>query len=125
MTNNLIQLIKQISSDANKSETPCNLLYGEVTNETPLEITIDQKLVLTSEFLVLTRNVTDYDVDMTVDHLTEKREGGSGDAEFALHDHEYKGRKTFKVHNRLLAGEKVILAVTHGGQKYVILDRIG
>lgn len=125
MTKNLIQILKQISNEANASEHPCNLVFGEVTKESPLEITIDQKLTLTKEFIVLTRNVTDYDFDMTVDHLTEKREGGSGYAQYELHDHEYKGRKTFRVHNKLLVGEKVVMAVVHGGQKYIVLDRIG
>ena len=37
----------------------------------------------------------------------------------------YKGRKKFIVHNNLLVGEKVIIAVTQGGQKYIVLDRMG
>ena len=35
----------------------------------------------------------------------------------------YKGRKTFKVHLALKAGEKVILISCDGGQKYIVLDR--
>lgn len=125
MAKNLIQVLKQISNEANMAEHPSNILFGEVTKESPLEITIDQKLVLTKEFLVLARNVTEYEFEMTVDHITEKAVGGSGDAMYASHDHLYKGRKKFIVHNNLLAGEKVIVAVVQGGQKYIVLDRIG
>lgn len=125
MAKNLLQILKQISNEANETKHPANILFGEVTKESPLEITIDQKLVLTSEFLVLSRNVTDYEIDMTVDHMTEKTTGGSGHSLFASHDHQYTGRKKFLVHNKLLQGEKVIVAVVQGGQKYIILDRIG
>lgn len=125
MAKNLLQILKQISNEANMAENPSNIVFGEVTKESPLEITLDQKLVLTSEFLVLSRNVTEYEFEMTVDHLTEKATGGSGDAMYAAHDHQYKGRKKFIVHNNLLMGEKVIIAVCQGGQKYIVLDRIG
>ena len=42
---------------------------------------------------------------------------------FAAHQHAYKGRKTFKVHLALKAGEKVTLISCDGGQKYIVLDR--
>ena len=89
-----------------------------------MKIKIDQKLILTSTQLVLSRNVTDYEVEMTVDHLTENRSGGSGEASFSSHNHEYKGRKTFLVHNALKSGEEVILMQVSGGQKYIVIDRI-
>lgn len=125
MSKNLLQLLKQISDEATAAGQPSNIVFGEVTKESPLEITVDQKLVLTSEFLVLARNVTEYEFEMTVDHITEQAVGGTGHAMYASHDHMYKGRKKFLVHNNLLVGEKVIMAVVQGGQKYIVLDRIG
>lgn len=125
MAKNLLQIIKQISNETMISSSPSDVVFGEVTKESPLEITVDQKLILTSEFLVLSRNVTEYEFEMTVDHITEKAVGGSGYAMYESHDHQYKGRKKFIAHNQLKQGEKVILAICQGGQKYIVLDRIG
>ncbi len=72
----------------------------------------------------MTRNVTDFYTDMTVDHLTENRAGGSGDPAFASHNHGYVGRKTFLIHNSLIVGDEVILVRMQGGQKYVVMDRV-
>lgn len=125
MSSSLIQILKQISTEAVMAEKPCDVVFGEVVKESPIEIQIDQKIILTQEFIILSRNVTDYEVDMTVDHMTEKAVGGSGDAMYASHEHQYKGRKKFLVHNALKVGEKVIMISAHGGQKYIVIDRIG
>ena len=121
----LTNLIKQIACNAVNASKPVTVKFGIVTSESPLEITIDQKLRLSKEFLVLTRNVTDYEVDMTVNHMTEKMAKGGGDPAVASHNHAYKGRKTFLVHNKLLLGENVVLLGVQGGQTYVVLDRVG
>lgn len=83
--------------------------------------------------LVLTRNVTDYEVDMTVSHqtvvishghpVTDTYTGG-GTAEEINHNHPIKGRKKYKVHNALVVGDKVLLGRIQGGKKFVVLDRI-
>lgn len=101
----------------------CTIVYGTVISVDPLEVKIDQKLTLKKEQLKLTRAVMDYEVDMTVDHLTENRSGGSGYAEFASHNHEYKGRKKFLIHNGLVDGDKVTMIRVHGGQQYLIIDK--
>lgn len=135
----LLQTIKDIVRNEVNSQKPAQVLFGTVTSEAPLKIAIDQWGELTSEFLILSREVTDYDVDMTVDHVTEdttepmtaKMAGGGKDPSFTAHQHlhkhthPYKGRKTFRVHKRLLVGEKVILIRVQGGQKYLVLDRVG
>lgn len=69
----LVDAIKKISQGAEEASAPCNVLYGIVTSINPLEITIEQKLKLTSEFLVLTKNVTDYSVDVSIDWDTESK----------------------------------------------------
>lgn len=121
----LANIIKEIANNAVLANKPTTVKFGVVTKESPLEITIDQKLILTKEFLVLTRNVTDYEVDMTVDHMTEKAQKGGKDPAVASHNHQYKGRKTFLVHNKLLQGENVVMLGVQGGQTYVVLDRVG
>ena len=74
--------------------------------------------------LVLARDVTDYEVDIEVKHLTEKRAGGSGAAAYESHDHEYKGRKKIKIYNALIVGDWVVLGRIQGGKRFVVLDRI-
>ena len=66
-----IQTIKEIALNAVEESNPTTILYGEVIGVSPLKIKIDQKLILTKEFLVLTNNVCDHDVYMTVEHQTE------------------------------------------------------
>ncbi len=120
-----LNVIKKAALEATEASNPATIEFGTVTSVSPLKIQIDQKLTLTSAQLILTRNVTDYYVDMTVDHLTEKRAGGSGENAFSSHDHEYKGRKTFLVHKSLQVGEEVVLVRMQGGQKFVVFDRLG
>ena len=36
----------------------------------------------------------------------------------------YVGKKTFKVHNALKAGEKVLLIRVQQGKKFVVIDRV-
>ena len=109
--NELVRAVKQAAVEAVKADGPM------------LKIQVDQKKTLTDAQLILTNNVRDFNVDMTVDHQTESQSGGSGEDAFAAHQHAYKGRKTFKVHLALKAGEKVILISCDGGQKYIVLDR--
>ena len=120
-----VELIKRAALAAVVASNPVNVLFGTVTSSSPIEINIDQKFPLDEQELILTRNVTDYTVSMTVDHQTETAEGGSGETAFASHYHGYKGEKEYIVHNGLKAGEKVILIRMQGGQKYLVLDRLG
>ncbi len=71
MAENMNEVIKQIALAAVDEAKPSAVLYGEVTGCEPLEITADQKLKLTKDFLVLTRAVSDHDAYMSVDHDTE------------------------------------------------------
>ncbi len=116
----LISEIKKIAVNAVDSEKPCDVIFGSVISESPLKINVEQKLTLTEEQLVLSRNVTDYEIEINIEDknkwLTETAE---------LHKHEIKGKKKVKVLGSLKTGEKVILARIKGGQKFAVLDRIG
>lgn len=120
----LVKVFKQIAKETNAAEKPVTVCFGTVTSEEPLQILVDQKLPLSQAQLILTRNVTDYYTDETVDHLTENRGGGSGDPAFESHNHNYKGRKQFLIHHKLLVGDKVVLLREQGGQRYIVLDRV-
>lgn len=113
-------------------------MFGTVISTSPLEIQIDQKLTLTEEYLILTKNVSDHEVDIEVNHFTEQNalvgygpwdtkhshpDAGIGEIN-PNHRHQYLGRKKIKIYNGLQKGEKVILIRLQGGQKYIVLDRI-
>ncbi len=111
----LVNLIKKISIKAVDNSNPVKVIYGVVENILPLQIKIDPKIILQESQLILTRNVTDYEVEMTVEHFTE---------ETLSHNHEYKGKKIFTIHNALKANEKVVLFRQSGGQKFLVVDRV-
>lgn len=121
---NTVELVKRAAVEAVEAGKPVNILFGTVFSTSPLKIQVDQKSIYTSKMLILTRNVTDFEVDMTVNHTTENKGGGSGATAFEAHNHAYSGRKTFKVHNALQAGEKVLLVRVQKGKKYVVIDRV-
>lgn len=120
-----LKIIKQAALDAMFDSSPCNFCMGVVVCENPLSVQLDQKLTLTEEFLFLTRNVTDYTVTMEVDHTTETEMGGNCGEHCVEHCHDYIGEKEFLIKNHLTEGEKVLLAQMAGGQKFIILDRLG
>ena len=99
-------------------------VLGTVETESPVSIRINQRDLITSDFLIFTDAVRDYNVDIEVRHTTENRAGGGGYAEFASHNHDYKGRKRITVYNGLHVGEVVILLRQCGGQQYCVLSRI-
>lgn len=128
--NELVKAVKQAAVEAVRAEAPMLVCYGTVTSASPLKIQVDQKKTLTDAQLILTDSVRDYAVEMSTmvgtseaPHYTEDESGGGGDAAFAAHKHRYQGRKKWKIHNALKAGEKVILLRCDGGQKYIVLDR--
>ena len=123
MADTLLQTIKQAAQEAASAGKPFCFVFGEVITVNPLSIRIEQKMTLSESFFILTRAVLDHYVDITVNHVTENRSGGGGDAEFASHNHDYAGRKKIMIHNGLRVGEKVILLQQTGGQQYIILDR--
>ena len=117
---NPVEVVKRAAVEAVEAGKPVNILFGTVLSASPLKIQVDQKSIYTSKMLILTRNVTDFEVDMTVNHST----GGSGAAAYEAHKHAYVGKKTFKVHNALKAGEKVLLIRVQQGKKFVVIDRV-
>lgn len=121
---NPVEVVKRAAVEAVEAQKPVHLLFGQVISVSPLKIQVDQKSIYTEKMLVLTRNVTDFEVDMTVSHITLNRAGGSGEPAFASHNHDYKGKKKFKVHNALIKGDWVLLSRIQGGKRFVVLDRI-
>ena len=119
------ETIKNIALNAVNSKRPMNLLFGVVESEKPLKIRLDSGKIIPESFLILCRNVTDHTVYMKVNHQVEKMSGGAKDPSFQSHIHQYKGTKPFEVLNALKSGENVVLLSMQGGQKYLVLDRVG
>lgn len=70
--NDFVKVIKKAAMDAVNSAQPSDFCFGKVTNDSPLKIKLDQKLTLGSAQLVLSRNVTDFELQITIDDLSEK-----------------------------------------------------
>lgn len=117
--------IKKAALDAVRSSKPVEICFGKVMGVSPLKILVDQKMILGESQLVLSRNVTDFTTEVTVNWNTENKSGGSGDSSFASHNHAITGKKKITVHNGLVVGDELILFRQQGGQKYVVVDRIG
>lgn len=124
MNRQLVSTLQRLVAQTNNAMKPTDYCLGVVETVAPLSIRIDQKDILTEEFLILTDLVRDFSVDITVSHTTENRAGGGGDAEFASHNHDYTGRKKIIVHNSLSVGESVILIQQAGGQEFIVLSRL-
>ena len=86
---NPVEVVKRAAVEAVEAGKPVNILFGTVLSASPLKIQVDQKSIYTSKMLILTRNVTDFEVDMTVNHSTEDKGGGSGAAAYEAHKHAY------------------------------------
>ena len=136
-SNDFVKLIKKVAVEAVNSSKPANVVFGKVMSTAPLKIKVDQKLILTEKQLVLSRNVTDHDIDVdiytvrgdntyTANNITWKTEETVVMCDVDhTHYHEIKGQKKLRILNKLKAGEEVILMQMSGGQKYVVMDRIG
>lgn len=124
MSRQLVSTLQKLVAQTNNAMKPSDYCLGVVETVAPLSIRIDQKDILTEDFLILTDLVRDFTVDITVSHTTENRAGGGGYAEFASHNHDYTGRKKVIVHNGLSVGESVILIQQAGGQEFIVLSRL-
>lgn len=120
----LYNSIKVAAMKAVEASQPCDFLFGKVTSVSPLKVLVEQKLTLGASQLVLSRNVTDYTVPVTISWATDNTSGGSGDNAFAVHNHSITEKKEMTIHNGLNVGDKVILLKKKGGQKFLILDKV-
>lgn len=127
MTTGIVQIIKETAVNAVNASNPVSFTFGTVIKENPLEIKIDNNLILKQEdgVLKLARNVTDYEVEMTMQWTTENTSGGSGESSFESHNHGIRGKKKVTIHQGLKLNEKVILVKIQGGQSYLVWDRVG
>ena len=124
MTTGMIEIIKRAAKEVYENEQPTDLRFGTVVSEKPLKVQVTNLFTIPQSMLVVPKHLTDYEVEVTVDLVTEDKSGGSGDSAFAQHNHDIKGKKKLKVHNALKTGDKIALIRKQGGQSFYILDRI-
>lgn len=125
----LTKAIKKAASKAIKAEKPVEVCFGKVTSVSPLQILVDQKFTLGAAQLVLTRNVTDFKTMITGGNNQNYYYVGTPPNTSTvpvdpLHKHAL-GEIEITVHNGLVVGDEVILIRQQGGQKYVVVDKIG
>lgn len=149
---NIVQVLQGLIKQSMDSASLANVMFGTVVSVNPLQINVEQRFTITEEFLILTKNVKNYTTTVTVNWNTENTNldlthnhtiGAftTGQAEnhshsvnsmqtqdYDLnntHQHNISGTKTITVHNALKQGDKVVLIRAQGGQKYVVLDKVG
>ena len=129
----VLEAMKQMSVDAQNSQKPMIILFGQVISEKPLQIFVNQKQTVKQEALILTHAVKDYEVDIEASHYTvnddclQTMHDHPNVAENSFdshHKHAYKGRKKIKIYNGLKVGENVMMLRQNGGSRYIVLDRI-
>lgn len=129
----IVQLVKKAAVEAVEAAKPVQFLFGQVISASPLKIQVDQKSIYTERMLVLTRNVTEHEIDISISaqsvvishgHPVTDTYTGGGTAQEISHNHPIKGRKKIKIHNGLVVGDWVVMARIQKGKKYVVLDRI-
>lgn len=126
----LMKTIKQAAVEAVNAQKPAEVCFGKVTSVSPLKIVVEQKMILGEAQLILSRNVTDFKTEVTVNMITEKSLEmdapiSENDQLDLAHTHQLIGKKEITIHNSLVVGDLVILIRQQRGQKYFVMDRVG
>lgn len=99
-----IKAMKKIALGVVESKKPVNVLIGTVTGVNPLEITVDQRMTLTQEFLIIPRSMTDYTLDVIFPEIKGEVEDYDGTIDIS-HTHtlsELTLSKVKQVHSHIL-----------------------
>ena len=73
-TNDLLTTIKQIAIKTINNEKPAKITIGTVIAADPLQIQIDQKIILNAGNLIVPQHLTDHEIEIYIDWETEKEE---------------------------------------------------
>ena len=99
---NLLEIIQKAAVGAVEAGEPTDFCYGTVVSASPLKISVEQKLELDQDDLLLTSSVVDVEREVTIAGEKQK----------------------ITCHNGLKTGEVVLLLKKKGGQDYLVLDRM-
>lgn len=124
----LVQMIQKIAANTFEASNPSRSLFGMVTKEDPLEISVEQKLPLTMKQLILSRNVTDYKTKISFNNpgITHDVNGYLPGTSHSIDKLEFTSniKNDITIYNGLKVGEEVILLQMQDGQKYIVWDRV-
>jgi hypothetical protein len=107
----MIDIIKQAGIQAVGAGNPVEITFAEVISSEPLEIKLDQKLILTKEFFIIPETLTRYELELS-------------------HSHSIPGGSTAPSLNKIVireglkSGDSVVILRVQGGDKYLILDKV-
>ena len=130
MTSEIVELMKEISTAAVEERAPVQILTGRVTGVSPLVITVEPKLRLGEESLILTKNVMDYRTEISFDNGQTRQKATSASIDKDEEGNPYylrfkdKIRHDVTVYNALKIDETVLLIRMQGGQKFIVLERL-
>ena len=110
----MIDGVKRICFDMIGEMVFSDTVLGVVESDCPLSVRVSDKIILREEQMILSRNVSDFIFEATVNPVFP---------DDISNDEDFKKRKKYAVYNRLKKGERVILAKAEGGQVYFIIDR--
>lgn len=102
----LAESIAEVARRAMEGSDGLSFAFGEVVSAAPLEILLEQRLLLPAEVLVLTDAVIAEAVRLEGEDYPE-----------------YKGRKVYAVINNLAVGDNVLLAKAAGGHMWIVLSK--
>lgn len=127
--NELVETLKRAAVEAMEAKKPVNVYFGEVVSAAPLQINVEQKMVLGEKQLILSRNVTNFKTSIIGGNIKNYYYTGSttdsGTAPVSPSHVHAVGKIEITVHNGLVVGDEVILIRQQEGQKFIVLDRIG
>ena len=106
----MLEAVKLLAYDVLQQENLTDICYGTVTESEPLKIVLEQKLELTESFLVLSQNV----IKHTINYSMRRKDSDENWVQYEM-----------IVEKQLKKGERVILIKMTGGQRYVVIDRVG
>ncbi|WP_260989898.1 DUF2577 domain-containing protein [Paenibacillus xylanexedens] len=72
----MIDVIKQIATQAVDAAGPVAIMYGTVSGTSPLEILVDQRFSLPKELLIVTETVSKYSLTSGDQVLLLRMQGG-------------------------------------------------
>lgn len=111
----LANLIRQASLGAIEAGQPVAVMFATVTKVDPLEVNVEQRFTLTSDFLIVPESLARYEVDISHTHSAP---GGSTGGMQPVEASKIVVRKGLEV------GDKVMLLRIQGGRQFVVLDKV-
>jgi len=117
----LLNTIKKAAEDAIRAGNPAAIMFGIVTKKEPLEVRVDQRLILPAALLLVPESLTHFEIKLQHTHqYTDSSESGTTTraTQPAL------PAEPIVIRRGLEVGDSVLLLRVQGGQQFVILDRV-